>query len=274
MTWRKGWPVIGVDADGDGIGEPVLGWKKPVAGARATTPAADDGFEGPLSLAWQWNANPREDWASLAAAPGWLRLKSVSSPVNLWEAGALLTQKLPAERFSATVRLRFAPKAVGERAGLVIYGADYAWIGLEKTADGVRLVRVDRPGAAASQPETVTVALAAAPSEVVLRLVAAPVTVPEPPPGFSPYFPSMLRSVHARVSVSYSLDGRSFRPVGEPFVSRPGRWVGAQIGLFAQAPSGTPAYAATTVGWADFDDFRIGPAAPQPDTATVEAARP
>jgi len=272
MAWRKGWPVIGADPDGDGIGEPVLAWRKPIAGAPLATPAADDGFDGALSLAWQWNANPGDDWASLAAAPGWLRLKSVSSPANLWETSAILTQKLPAERFSATVRLRLAPKAVGERAGLVMYGADYAWIGLEKTSDGVRLVRVDRPGAATSQPETVAVALADAPSEVVLRLSAEPVTVPEPPPGFSPYFPSMLRSVHARVSFSYSLDGRSFTPVGAPFVSRPGRWVGAQIGLFAQAPSGTPANVATSVGWADFDDFRVGD--PDSPAATAEASRP
>jgi len=274
MTWRRGWPVIGADPDGDGIGEPVLAWKKPVAGGSATTPGADDNFQGPPSLAWQWNANPREDWVSPTTAPGRLRLKAISSPTNLWEAGAILTQKLPAERFSATVRLRLSPRAVGERAGLVIYGADYAWIGLEKTAERVRLVRVDRPGAAASQSETVAVALADAPSEVVLRLSAEPVTVPEPPPGFSPYFPAMLRSVHARVSLSYSLDGRTFTAVGEPFVSRPGRWVGAQIGLFAQAPSGTPANTAATVGWADFDDFRIGPADADPRATTLETARP
>jgi hypothetical protein len=35
-------------------------------------------------------------------------------------------------------------------------------------------------------------------------------------------------------------------------------WTGAQIGLFAQAPNGTPASTATTVGYTDFDWFRIG----------------
>jgi beta-xylosidase len=272
MRWREGWPVIGADPDGDGIGEPVLAGKKPRGGEGPTTPAGDDGFDGVLSLAWQWNANPRADWASLTEAPGRLRLKAISSPANLWETGAILTQKLPGERFSATVRLRFAPKAVGERAGLVMYGADYAWIGLEKTAAGVRLVRVDRPGAASSQPETLAVGLSAAPGEVTLRLSAEPVTVAEPPPGFSPYFPSLLRATHARVSFSYSLDGRRFTPIGAPFVSRPGRWVGAQIGLFAQAPGGTPSNTATSVGWADFDDFQVGPADLSP--AGAEAAHP
>ncbi|MEO5493647.1 MAG: hypothetical protein ABIR08_06435 [Sphingomonas sp.] len=37
----------------------------------------------------------------------------------------------------------------------------------------------------------------------------------------------------------------------------PGRWVGTQIGLFAQAPTGTPANVSTRIGWADFADFRV-----------------
>jgi beta-xylosidase len=259
MAWRDGWPVIGSDPDRDGIGEPVLGGRKPVAGQPLAVPEDDDGFDGRISPAWQWNANPREDWASLDAAPGALRLKSVSSPANLWEAPAILTRKLPGERFTATVRLDFAPKAVGERAGLVMYGSDYAWIGLEKAADGLRLVRVDRPEAQASKSETVSVGLPAAPAGVVLRMSVQPVIVADPPPSFSPYFPSMLRSVHAQVSFSYSLDGKTFAPLGAPFVSRPGRWVGAQLGLFAQAPSGTPSNVATSVGWADFDNFVLAP---------------
>ena len=56
---------------------------------------------------------------------------------------------------------------------------------------------------------------------------------------------------------SYSLDGKAFVPLGAEFETRPGRWVGAQIGLFAQAQDGTPASVATSVGFADFDWFRI-----------------
>ena len=69
----------------------------------------------------------------------------------------------------------------------------------------------------------------------------------------------MLRSIQAKVAFSYSLDGVSFQPVGEPFVSKPGRWVGAQVGLFAQAPTGTPSNSSTRIGWADVEDFKIQP---------------
>ncbi|NGM48849.1 glycosyl hydrolase 43 family protein [Caulobacter sp. 602-2] len=261
MAWKDGWPVIGEDKDGDGIGEPVLVHRKPASKTPSPRLALEDSddFDGALSLAWQWNANPAADWADLKAAQGKLRLKSISSPENLWETGALLTQKLPAERFSATTRLDFAPKAVGERAGLVMFGSDYAWIGLQNTGAGPALVRVDRTGADKFQPERVEIIQAEAPTTVWLRMTAEPVVVADPPPDFSPYWPSMLRSLHAKVTLSYSLDGKTFTSVGQPFVSRPGRWVGSQIGLFAQAPAGTPSNTSTRIGWSDFDGFWVTP---------------
>jgi beta-xylosidase len=261
MAWKGGWPVIGTDPDGDGVGEPVLAHRKPKSAVASaiTAPPDSDGFDGKLSSAWQWNANGQADWADLKAAPGKLRLKSISGSENLWEVGALLTQKLPAERFTATTKLTFAPRAVGERTGLVMFGSGYAWLGLRNGKDGLSLVRVDRAGADAFKPEQVTTVLETAPATVWLRLSAEPVTVADPPPGFSPYWPSMLRSTHAKVTFSYSLDGVSYRTVGEPFVSKPGRWVGAQMGLFAQAPSGTPSNTSTRIGWSEFEEFLVGP---------------
>lgn len=261
MAWKNGWPMIGEDPDGDGRGQPVLRHRKPKI-ERAVAPTSietNDTFDGVQSLAWQWNANPGEDWSSLTARPGHLRLKSVSSPENLWEAGAVLTRKLPAERFTATTKISFAAKAVGERAGLVMLGADYGWIGLEKTAEGVRLIRVDRLGADAFQPEQVLVGLPSAPSVIHLRLRATPVTVVDPPPNFPHYAPSMLRSLHARVQFSYSLDGQTYVPLGAPFVSKPGRWVGAQLGVFSQAAADRPAFSAPRVGWTDVDSFEVTP---------------
>jgi hypothetical protein len=66
----------------------------------------------------------------------------------------------------------------------------------------------------------------------------------------------MLQVLHADVRFGYSFDNAAFTDVGERFEALPGRWVGAQIGLFAQAPAGTPSYVATSVGAADIDWFR------------------
>lgn len=51
----------------------------------------------------------------------------------------MLGQTLPGGPGSATVRLSLAG-AVGTRAGLVVLGETYAWVGLELTEDGPRLV--------------------------------------------------------------------------------------------------------------------------------------
>ncbi|UIJ47194.1 glycoside hydrolase 43 family protein [Sphingomonas cannabina] len=256
MAWRNGWPVIGADPDGDGRGEPVARHRKPMGPAQPrTAPVADDEFAGPLSLAWQWNSNPDADWLTLA--DGQLRLKSVSGSANLYEAGNLLSQKLPGEAFTATTLMHFQPLRSGERAGLAMLGQRYAWIGIERQGDALRLVQGRRDGIEPSPPEQRTSGPLAPDGRVWLRLEAAPVTTRVGPPDFTPYWPSMLRETHMRVRFSYSLDGIRFVPLGKAFESRPGRWVGAQIGLFAQAQNGTPASIATTVGHADFDWFRI-----------------
>lgn len=255
MRWRKGWPVIGADPDGDGRGTPVAGGRKPVAGQPRTAPVADDDFDTAPNLAWQFGSNPSADW--MTVKDGHLRLKSISGSRDFYENGAILSQKLPALAFTATTRMAFAPLREGERAGLTVHGASFAWIGVEQQGDGPHIVREDkaetRPGAAIAAMRGPRLEGGA----VWLRLTAQPTTIIVPPPDTTPYWPSMLRETHMLVSFSYSLDGTSFTPLGEPFETRPGRWVGTQIGLFAQAASGTPAAAATTVGHADFDWFRI-----------------
>ena len=67
----------------------------------------------------------------------------------------------------------------------------------------------------------------------------------------------MERAHHARAQFHYSLDGDTWTALGDPVNVLPGRWVGSQLGLFAQSPAGTPAFTATRVGHADFDDFRV-----------------
>jgi len=256
LIWRDGWPVIGADPDGDGRGVPVARYRKsrgptgdPVA------PVADDEFDGALSLAWQWGSNPGLDWASVE--DGRLRLKSTSGASDLYEVGAILSQKLPALSFTATTLMRFQPLRDGERAGLAIHGRNYAWIGLERGVNGTRIAQRSKADPTPGTAEAVSLGPQLAGDRLWLRLSVSPIEVTVPPPDFTPYWPSMLRETHARTQFSYSLDGVIFVPLGAAFDGLSGRWVGAQIGLFTQAGSGTPAATATTVGHADFDWFRI-----------------
>jgi beta-xylosidase len=247
MTWKRGWPVIGTDTNDDGIGEPVSTYRKPKVrqAVPVAVPMMNDEFTQQLSLAWQWHANPQDDWMDLSAAPGFLRLKSISGPASLYEMGNVLTQKFPAPSFVAGTKLRFAPLREGERAGLAVVGTHYGWIGLRKDADAVRLVQND------------VVLKDAVEGDVYLRARVEPVTVSVAPPD-KPHWPSELKNVHAQIRFSYSTDGVRFTDIDQPPLTiDPGRWVGATIGLFASAPAGTPSYVATSVGYADFDYFHV-----------------
>lgn len=261
MVWGKSgaiedWPIIGDRQKNEIFGQPVLSHKKPNAPTQPiATPVVSDSFAGGYHAGWQWSANPGEGWTDPAITSA-LRLKAVSSSVNLWEAPNLLTQKLPNLSFSATTRVDFKPKAVGERAGLVVLGYDYGWVGLENTAAGPRLVAVTRPQSNLNGPETVVTANESVAGPVWVRATLSPVASDDPGPNIIKAWPK-LPSTLAQVQFSYSLDGNHFTPLGARWTATPGRWVGAQIGLFDQAASGTPAYTSTKSGYADFYDFKI-----------------
>jgi hypothetical protein len=55
-----------------------------------------------------------------------------------------------------------------------------------------------------------------------------------------------------RVTFSYSADGREFTLLGQPFTAKPGRWIGANIGLFALGTVPVREF-----GYADIDWFRV-----------------
>jgi beta-xylosidase len=258
VAWKDGWPVIGREG-ANGIGRPVAGGKKPVAGQPAAVPVAGDDFVRGLNLGWQWNANPGEDWAD-ATTPGELRLKAVPSSANLWEAGNVLTQKLPAMAFSVTTKISLAPRNVGERAGLVLMGRAYGFIGLVNTRDGVRVEQVVRDSAKNGDPETQVLADAPVTGPVWLKMTLEPYAHPTGPSQYRPQWPAMESLTDAKVRFSYSRDGVTYAPLGDGFISQPGEWVGAQFGLFAQAPMGTPGAAAVRNGVASFGPVRIGPA--------------
>ena len=53
---------------------------------------------------------------------------------------------------------------------------------------------------------------------------------------------------------SYSTDGNTFQPLGEPFRAVEGRWIGAKMGMFCTRTNTT-----NNAGYADLDWFRVTP---------------
>lgn len=181
LTWKNDWPIIGLDPDGDGTGEPVRTYRKPAVPGNVAlaTPATSDEFAGQtLGLQWQWQANPQPAWYSLTAAPGSVRLAAASRPatyLNLWQVPSLLLQKLPAEQFTATAKLTFYPQAEGEKAGLVLMGLDYAYLGLTYQAGNWQLAQVTCPNADKGAAEVPSPAVAVpAGQPLYLRMAMRP----------------------------------------------------------------------------------------------------
>ena len=212
----------------------------------ATNPAtqASDEFDGKtLGRQWQWNATPRDDWASFSARPGFLRLVSVPAPKahpdgtpagkSLYGAPNFLLQQFPARELTVTIALQFAPAAEGEFAGLAVLGLDYARLGLQRTADGLRLVYVMDVGADRGAEEREVAGVETSNLVVYLRVT----------------FGS-----GAMCQFAYSFDNQTFTSIGEPFMVSGDRWIAAKVGLIASASA-----TATKTGYADFDWFRVTP---------------
>ncbi len=241
MVWRPDdWPVIGSDPKDTGTGSPVTEFRKPKTAPEPiqTLPLSDE-FKGPtIGLQWQWNANPKDGWYSLAESQSNLRLTAVPcDPLTMASAGNLLLQKFPGPSFTATTALDFTNGEPGEQAGLIVFGHDYFWVGLRKTDAGFQLVRGTFFGSSSRHAETDDIR-------------------PEVPTGM--VYLRVSISTEAVGQFSWSRDATHFMPLGEPFRATAGRWVGAKVGVFAAMPQHHPGFP----GFADFDWFRVTPVIP------------
>jgi len=238
MNWINDWPVIGADKDSDGKGEPVLKYKKPNVGKqypRSTVQDSDEFNEIKFGLQWQWQANPKEGWA-YATSNGSLRMFSVYQPDSLlqpWNYPNILAQKFPAEEFVATIKVSFKPRHEGETFGLIILGTDLTYLCVEKLENGSFYNICSYRNADKGEP------------------------------GVGIEFPNSRidQDFFMRVEVrkggickfSISRDGNTFIPADPEFTAKPGRWVGAKIGLFCTRTNITNDAGFADIDWVRFD---------------------
>jgi len=237
MKWVNDWPVIGVDADGDGNGEPVRTYKKPNVGKsypKATPPESDEFNGSELGLQWQWHANYQTTWGFPSGNLGFFRLNCIPCPVeakNLWGISNMLLQKFPAEEFTATTKLTFDARFDKEEVGLVVMGLDYGRLTLKRENGKLNLYAATCKNADKGSPEDF-VPGPALDSNVVYFRVAV--------------------KKGAECQFSYSLDGTSFTLLGNAFKAREGKWIGAKVGFYALREG-----IINDAGSADIDWFRI-----------------
>lgn len=248
MKWVNDWPVIGVDKDGDGCGDPVSRYRKPKTGKTypIETPVESDEFDTrKLGLQWEWHAN-YQDVFGFTTNMGYVRIYGHElSPhfKNFWEVPNLLMQKFPAEEFTATAKLKVSAKDDGQLSGLIIMGWNYSWIGVEKQGEKFLLKQAVCKDAEQGNLEQVSTLAVLEPSR---KFEAG-------------LFPNYEREIYIRVHVdkgaycrfSYSLDGKKFTEAGTLFKARQGKWIGAKVGMFSVTPHGKER------GWVDVDWFRV-----------------
>jgi beta-xylosidase len=237
VQWKDGWPLIGIDINNDGIGEPVLQYDKPDVGQSypISIPQTTDEFDaGKLGLQWQWHANPQNNWFSLTENPGYLRLYAVqnlSQNGNFWFVPNLLLQKFPAPSFTVTTKIIFNPELANEKSGLVIMGKEWAYIAMTKTNDGLQLGMFEgtyeRGNDATRQVESINIQQ----NTCYLKVNV---------------------NNKAECTFSYSFDGNDYQTIGKQFTATKGMWIGAKVGLFNINPN-----IADSKGFADFDWFRF-----------------
>jgi hypothetical protein len=240
ITWDNDFPLIGLPGN---LKRAPNTWIKPNTGATEEPKPAfvhDDDFTGgKLKASWQWNHVPDDSKWSLTEKPGVLRLHSLAA-TDFYNARNSLCQRPPGPESIETVGLDTAGMAVGDTAGLALLNVPYAWIGVVKSEDGVKLQWLTarpgggggrRGGGGAAPAVTPTISPTAPPQHLWLR-------------------------VHCNFDTdqfvfSWSADGKEFTPLGNPFTTtfQLTTFQGVRPSLFNFNTNGQPG------GYADFDHY-------------------
>ncbi|MCR4903919.1 MAG: family 43 glycosylhydrolase [Butyrivibrio sp.] len=142
MKWVEDWPVIGVNEDENGCGEPAIVYKKPnvkMADKITSLTSSDDFVDGKYGLMWQWLGNHKDSFCSKTDDNNGLRLYALNPSGDevstIWRSANVLTQKLVCPYFSTDFLLDYSGLQKGDRAGCVMMGGQYACIYIKKTND-------------------------------------------------------------------------------------------------------------------------------------------
>lgn len=227
VTWVDGWPIIGIDEDNDGIGEPVLQYKKPIDGFPIKAPPTDDDFSiKKLGPQWEWNHNPRNSHWSLTDRPGWLRLKAnipVSEEISkgpgdnlwsennatsfpFWRAPNTISQRIMGVTTgTAVAKFDISGMAPGQIAGFVRFGGVYHMLGIRATDSGKRyLILINEKAEETQGPEITS-------NDLFVR----------------------TSNTSNQAFYEYSLDGKTYERFGPEFTIKFGNWTGDRLGFFS-----------------------------------------
>ncbi len=231
VTWQDGWPVIGEDVDGDGVGEMVWFGKKPESQAPLCRMQLSDDFSSPeLGPQWQWNHAPRNDLWSLTERPEFLRLRS-AVPVGaggFYNACNTLTQRLYGEKTTYTARVELSGMEDGQYAGMCLMSRVSHLLGVY-VENGKKSLRYQYTRRVTDSADIQ--GMRNPYSDDFLSRDLSLIT------GEELYLRCEVQD--GKGVLLYSLNGREFCPACEPFAIEFSDWRGGRVGFF---------------GWNDFSE--------------------
>lgn len=139
ITWKDGWPMIGLEGN---LGRAPRTWLKPdIPGTENIKPYAayqrNENFNGKtLGRVWQWNHNPDDTKWSIKG--GKLQLKALPADQLMWARNSL-TQRVVGPRSIYTVELSTSKMKDGDVAGIGNINVPCSWLGVVKEGTKMKL---------------------------------------------------------------------------------------------------------------------------------------
>jgi beta-xylosidase len=229
VEWEDGWPVLGKD------GKVPDTLELPPSNGLVPGLVASDEFDRqgsglPLPLVWQWNHNPDAASWSLTERRGFLRLRTRRVDADFLSARNTLTQRTVGPQSAGVTAMDVGNMKDGDIAGLALLQKHYGFVGVKAEAGAQHVVMVSAESGSPVEVQRVRLDRAT----VFLKAECD------------------FRNLKDEARFFYSLDGRSWRPLGSVLKMRytlP-HFMGYRFGLFNLATR-------TPGGFVDFDYYRV-----------------
>jgi beta-xylosidase len=229
MTWKEGWPVLGVD------GKVPDTLDLPASKGLMPGIVSSDDFDRKqgardLPLVWQWNHQPDNTLWSVHARKGYLRLTTGRIDTEFTQARNTLTQRTIGATCVGETSLDVSGMKEGDFAGLALVQRKYGLVGVKCENGARRIVMVSAQTNTPEEIETLPLT-----GKVVYLKATCDFT-----------------DRNDKADFYYSLDGKQWTKIGSQLhmeYSMP-HFMGYRFGLFNYATQ-------QAGGYADFDYFKI-----------------
>lgn len=229
VTWKDGWPVLGVDGK---VPETLAlpSNKKLIPGIVASDEFTRKKGDVALPLVWQWNHNPDDKHWSLSDRKGYLRITTGRIDTSFVLARNTLTQRTIGPVCSGITSLDVSSMKEGDFAGLGMLQRRYGLLGVQYDRRGKFIVMVSAESERPTEMQRVPLSQ----NSIFLKIECN------------------FRDMADRAQFFYSLDGESWIAIGPKLkmaYTLP-HFMGYRYALFNYATK-------QAGGYVDFDFFRI-----------------